>query len=341
MCGIYGYSNLERKKRLEVKELENIISWLGVCNQSRGKDSTGIATVDTSNKYNIIKKTIPANGFFKAGRVKDFINYNVHLETKTIIGHTRFATTGKVNRLNAMPFKSGKILGSHNGMIWNYEELFKEHKIRPETKCDSEIIFALLNKFPATMGGREDALKLLDGVFALAWYDNREPNKMFFARQSNPLSIYKHLESGAIFWSSEEHVMQELNKLLGDTLTKIEISDNTILSIDDKGQLAYLVMPVYDYTKSFQSFKTLDSEESWNRPSKEYLVWQEKHEAKYNKRRGRCDNCRHKSRNLIHDPNFELLLCKACYKAYQEKYSDMLPESNFYNRHYYEDGYTN
>ena len=117
MCGIVGYIG---KK---TNAIETIISGLEAL-EYRGYDSAGIAYLN-ENQINIIKKQ---------GRIENLkneldFNINSHLG----IGHTRWATHGEPNEVNAHPHKCGKFTIVHNGIIENYAELRDELEEKYET----------------------------------------------------------------------------------------------------------------------------------------------------------------------------------------------------------------
>ena len=82
---------------------------------------------------------------------------------------------------NNHPIPHGAIVGIHNGIIVNDEELFAEHgweRAEPEMTVDSEAIFALAEERP----GDARALEELYGAMATAWLDRRAPAELFLAR---------------------------------------------------------------------------------------------------------------------------------------------------------------
>lgn len=135
MCSIIGYYGKEVAAPIIVKGLKRM--------EYRGYDSVGVAT--ESENHIELKKGI--------GKVHE-VNSKIQLETlpgKMGIGHTRWATHGKVTDVNAHPHpsNSGKIAIVHNGIIENFEELKKqlendEYVFKSET--DSEIIANILQK---------------------------------------------------------------------------------------------------------------------------------------------------------------------------------------------------
>jgi glucosamine--fructose-6-phosphate aminotransferase (isomerizing) len=135
MCSIIGYSGNEKAASIIVKGLKRM--------EYRGYDSVGVAT--ESNNQIELKKGV--------GKVAE-VNAKIHLDNlpgKTGIGHTRWATHGKVTDANAHPHpsNSGKIAIVHNGIIENFDELkeiLKKDGYSFQSETDSEVIANLLQK---------------------------------------------------------------------------------------------------------------------------------------------------------------------------------------------------
>ena len=109
MCGIVGYAG---RKNV----IKNIMTGLKSL-EYRGYDSSGIAYIK-DGKINIIKKAGPIKN------LESKLNYND--DASIGISHTRWATHGKADDINAHPHKQGKITIVHNGIIENYDTLKKE-----------------------------------------------------------------------------------------------------------------------------------------------------------------------------------------------------------------------
>ena len=152
MCSIIGYSGLDSAAPILVKGLQKM--------EYRGYDSVGIAT--ESGKKIILKKGV--------GKVVE-VNNSIMLDAlpgNIGIGHTRWATHGKVTEKNAHPHScnSGKIAIVHNGIIENFEELKSElqnkgYKFQSET--DTEVIANLIQlNFDETMNIKRSIMKTVN-----------------------------------------------------------------------------------------------------------------------------------------------------------------------------------
>lgn len=229
MCGIFGFAKL-KPHAIDVRSLRHAVRYLALCNQSRGRDSTGLATVHENGDVFDLRKVRTAERFLDSKAVADYIDQHLLQDTLQVLGHTRAATTGAVTRLNAQPFTVGAVTGTHNGVIRNYAEVFKARSLTPATECDSEVIFALLN----SVSGLPDSvqrLSELEGYFALAWRDSRQPGELFLARGSGQLSLAFDQHKRFLFWSSESDPLESLFRILGLQPEFLKLADDTVTRI--------------------------------------------------------------------------------------------------------------
>ena len=204
MCSIIGYSGNEIASPIIVKGLKRM--------EYRGYDSVGVAT--KSENQIELKKGI--------GKVNE-VNSKIQLDTlpgNVGIGHTRWATHGKVTDFNAHPHSSnsGKIAIVHNGIVENFEELKKQledegYEFKSET--DSEVIANLIQKnYELTKDVKETILKTVSeikGHYAfVAMFEN---GQLAAARFHEPLII--GVGKNNVFLSS-------------DVLGFVEYTDNAI-----------------------------------------------------------------------------------------------------------------
>jgi glucosamine 6-phosphate synthetase-like amidotransferase/phosphosugar isomerase protein len=111
MCGIFGYSGKNPVDPIRFR-------WLACENQSRGEDSSGIAT-----PAGLYKDAVPAKEIVLKGAFQELVEGST-----TIIGHTRRATMGAKIAKNAHPFEifenakttDAHLVGTHNGQVFEY-----------------------------------------------------------------------------------------------------------------------------------------------------------------------------------------------------------------------------
>ena len=176
MCGITGFvgKNAIRNTMIGLKSLEY-----------RGYDSAGIAYIN-NNKVELIKEE---------GKIENLeSNLDYDINSLISIAHTRWATHGAANKINAHPHNSGKITLVHNGIIENYEELknkYSNYKYVSDT--DTEVIAVLINDL---YNESKDMLKTLNkasemliGSYALAIINSDYPDTLYAIRKDSPLIV--------------------------------------------------------------------------------------------------------------------------------------------------------
>jgi glucosamine 6-phosphate synthetase-like amidotransferase/phosphosugar isomerase protein len=174
----------------------------------RGTDSTGLACIDSYTVPATYKRPIPAMRFYDVKR--DIIRRD-HIARPILLGHNRYATTGKVNTLNAHPFTCGNVTGIHNGVIYNHKRIFKVINRRPKTQCDSEIVVALMD-YAFKIPHKILMLGEIEGSYTCAFYDRRYADTVFFTVKDNPLYIAR-VGKALIFSSQAESIY-----MLGGTM---------------------------------------------------------------------------------------------------------------------------
>jgi hypothetical protein len=174
---------------------------------SRGKDATGILTVDRKGRWKLRKKPQPANVFFASKQ-------GIGCSAASLLLHTRAATQGKPEIAgNNHPIQYENIIGIHNGILYNDYDLYDHFKWERKAQVDSEAIFAALHHLPMV-----EALENIDGGWATAWVDVKgDPRIIWLARgDSNPLH-YAMTNNGSVVFASTPFAVKEAFKVGGIT----------------------------------------------------------------------------------------------------------------------------
>ncbi len=184
MCGIVGFVGREQAAPILLDGLQRM--------EYRGYDSAGVA-VRSEEKGLQVKK---AKGRLKV--LSDLIHGGADLEGCLGIGHTRWATHGEPNDINAHPHVSenGRIALVHNGIIENYLEI-KEHLqklgVNFVSDTDSEVVAQLLeyhyNECHNMMEAVGRCLRRIEGSYAFGIICADYPNTLIAARKDSPLIL--------------------------------------------------------------------------------------------------------------------------------------------------------
>ena len=146
--------------------------------------------------------------------------------------HVRDYTKGHPTiEANNHPIRHGSVVGIHNGIIVNDEEIFAHYgfaRAHPEMTVDSEAIFALAEHAQ----GSPEALEELYGAMATAWLDERLSSTLFLARAvGRPLWV--GIGSRELFFASTRDALEVLESGLRLTLRKREVDEGTLLRVED------------------------------------------------------------------------------------------------------------
>ncbi len=222
MCGIVGYIGPKKAFPILINGLKRL--------EYRGYDSAGVAL----NNWGL--KTYKCKG-----KVQDLLD---HIGDEDVsgtigIGHTRWATHGEPNDVNAHPHLSGnkRLAIIHNGIIENYahikEVLIKEgHTFESET--DTEVLIHLIEAIQTKENlPLEEAVRLaltkVIGAYAIVVLDKEDPNKIVAARKGSPLVV--GIGEGEFFIASDGSPIVEYTKEV------VYLKEREIVTVTRDGQI--------------------------------------------------------------------------------------------------------
>ncbi len=197
MCGIVGYNGSENAAEILLEGLAKL--------EYRGYDSAGLAVRSGMNDVEIVK----AKGRLRV--LAEKTNDGKALKGTLGIGHTRWATHGEPSENNAHPHISDdrNVVGVHNGIIENYQEL-KEKLLRHDytfySNTDTEIAIKLIDYYmkkyqEGPVDSIARAMMRIKGSYALAVMFKDYPEELYVARKDSPMVI--GTADGATFVASD------------------------------------------------------------------------------------------------------------------------------------------
>lgn len=237
MCGIVAYIGNRDAFPILIKGLKRL--------EYRGYDSAGIALLNGDMRV-----------YKKKGKVVDLEN-TVHESQRAGnigMGHTRWATHGAPNDVNAHPHQSqsGDLAVIHNGIIENYATL-KEgliqrgHEFQSDT--DTEVLIHLIEDIMhnANLSLNEAvrvALKQVVGAYAIVILSKNHPEHLIAARKGSPLVVGIGQDRGEFFLASDATPIVEYTRqviyLNDGEIAVIENNELTIKTIDNQIQTPYI-----------------------------------------------------------------------------------------------------
>lgn len=246
-CGLFGY----------IGTTDKLFNWdkfniLGRDNDVRGGDSIGRAVGNHIVKFVNPKKAKTT--------YEDFvINHENEEPSNIALGHTRKASVGGISEAMAQPIEldlpdnQGKFIMVHNGTIYNWRELAKKYKIKPENKTDSMVLAEII------MNNGYDVLKEYQGAAAIIIKDDRQPNTLLVFKgesktwnnveEERPLYYYEETNDSMYISSRPEG----LYFIGGGPKNVMDFETNTLYEIFEG---AIISETPYDRSKLFQTRTT-------------------------------------------------------------------------------------
>ncbi|MEN9395115.1 MAG: hypothetical protein RL362_1336 [Bacteroidota bacterium] len=219
MCGIVGYLGDRPAYDILIKGLKRL--------EYRGYDSAGVAMIH-NGEFSLFKCK---------GKVSD-LEEAVGMQDKSGnvgIGHTRWATHGPPNDVNAHPHASndGSLVLIHNGIIENYASLKSElinrgHVFKSDT--DTEVLVHFIEDIRNKTGANlfdavRIALSEVIGAYAIVILDKNNPNQMIAARKSSPLVI-------GVGKDNEFYIASDATPIIEYTRNVVYLEDEEIARLD-------------------------------------------------------------------------------------------------------------
>jgi glucosamine 6-phosphate synthetase-like amidotransferase/phosphosugar isomerase protein len=225
MCGIAGYSLSGSSSVDRTLAAQSLLAGIA----ERGADAVGYAHRGSSGPVEVHKQRSGASALLD--------QITIPVEAIEALVHVRDYTKGHPSiAANNHPVRHGPVVGIHNGIIVNDDELFEQHgwrRAEPEMTVDSEAIFALAE----ATENRATALEQLCGAMATAWVDERRPGLLFLARGvGRPLWLGRGRRE--IFFASTLLALETVERYADVGLQKREVPEGTMLALAD-GRVAW------------------------------------------------------------------------------------------------------
>jgi glucosamine--fructose-6-phosphate aminotransferase (isomerizing) len=236
MCGIIGYTGTAPVVDVLMEALATL--------EYRGYDSAGIAVLTGNGdpRVRVVKRA------GKLANLREILD-GTWLDGTTGIGHTRWATHGEPSDRNAHPHQdpSGNLAIIHNGIFENFAELKAElaaedHEFASDT--DTEVIAHLIGRSYDAVGAVpdtsaladavRDALRRVEGAFAIAVVDRRAPDTIVASRREAPL-VLGHLDGASLLSSDVAGLIQhtrDVEALLDDQVAVLTPQGITVTDLD-------------------------------------------------------------------------------------------------------------
>jgi glutamine---fructose-6-phosphate transaminase (isomerizing) len=219
LCGIAGYS-LGLDSHVERTVAARALL-AGIA--ERGADAVGYAFRSPGSEITVHKQRSGASALLDRIRVPE--------DSTKLLVHVRDYTKGHPSlTANNHPIRHGAVVGVHNGIIANDEQLFDEHGIpraEPGMTVDSEIIFALAEQ---SRGRTAQALQELYGSMAAAWLDEGRSELLLARGLGRPLWLGQGKRE--LFFASTKLALELVESYAGLKLKKSQLEEGTVAAVE-------------------------------------------------------------------------------------------------------------
>ena len=219
MCGIAGYSLAPDSSVERTVAARALLTGIA----ERGADAVGYAYRAPGASIAVHKQRSGATALLERITVPE--------EATKLLVHVRDFTKGHPSlSANNHPIRHGSVVGIHNGIIENDDELFTQHRIEraePEMTVDSEIIFALAE---LSRGRTAEALQELYGSMATAWLDEGRSELVHARGLGRPLWL-GHTKKELLL-ASTRIALELVESYVGMKLRKSELPEGTVVTVE-------------------------------------------------------------------------------------------------------------
>ena len=251
MCGIFGVI-AAKDANFAPEFYKKSLETLARLSESRGKDSSGLVFRNEAElELQVLKGAVPLGYLLKRPEVRRLLDRMTgarsqgeagHTPRFAVMGHSRLVTNGShASDDNNQPVVKDGIVGIHNGIIVNDDELWSRYPgLHREYGIDTEVMLALIRKH--LLGGRDIAAAVSEtmceifGTVAAAFFFNDQDS---FALATNNGSLYLLTNESSLFaFASEEYFLQQLAKKMhldaksGFSIRQVKSGDGIVLDLE-------------------------------------------------------------------------------------------------------------
>jgi asparagine synthetase B (glutamine-hydrolysing) len=231
MCGIFG---VIAPRAAAQKDVTRLVQTLFRLSESRGKEASGLAGLAGSS-FRVLKSPVAASRLLRTRTFASYAREVLDAGSIAVVGHSRLVTNGTQSQhSNNQPVAADDIVGVHNGIVVNVEDLWRNHSdLERESEVDTEILFRLIRKHATGQSfvtGIQRAYAEVYGVANIAIFAS-ELAQLVLA--TNNGSVYYASQPGLFAFASEEFILKQALGRTGFTTA----SENTTQLVAGSGLL--------------------------------------------------------------------------------------------------------
>lgn len=240
MCGIFGLI-VKENSDYDYKFVKKLTEELAIFSESRGKESAGFSIFNpASEKISVIKGAETVSKLIDNGKFDSFFlqandidksGLNSKLKSSfALTGHSRLVTNGtQLLDFNNQPVLKDGIVGIHNGIITNVDELWEKNKdLKRECEVDTEVMLSLLRKYINEGKSLDDSFvkvfNEIKGAASIAFMFN-DKNCLALVTNCGSLYTVTNKTNDVLIFASEEYFLKELTQLkhISDVIGEYEV----------------------------------------------------------------------------------------------------------------------
>ena len=292
MCGLVGAIAFGKLNKKDEKVRQRLMRYLStellLETEERGGDATGSAVLFTDGNFTGIKRGDQSSKWLsKFGKGKT--HYGSLLEiwrkhthpAKVFIGHCRKGTVGdKEDNENNHPIKIRNIVGVHNGVIRNADEIQKQLGCKRDGEVDSEMIFRLMHHFtnsgtePFTMDIIEQIISRLTGAFAVMSFNADNLSQMPIFRDGRPLEMILIKDLSLLIIVSESKFWSRVHFRYERMVAYGEVNLPSLLDMKiEKEMLSDDTAVIFDLTKKCTADTSIDDLGEYKKIPRNNKIW--------------------------------------------------------------------
>lgn len=223
MCGIAGFS---RARDVDI-DCSMLVRLLLAGLAERGEDACGYGWREASGTIRIVKRNMTPLQFLSD------VPIDIPASATDVLVHVRDHTKGRPTvDGNNHPIRHGAIVGVHNGVIQNDEELFEaqgRQRAMPGMSVDSEAIFMLLDSLPTY----DESFPLLRGSYSTAFIDERAPTGGIHVVRGHGRPLLHGTTAGLALFASTPHALEYVGTAIGQEIhTKSQRKGTAVVMLD-------------------------------------------------------------------------------------------------------------
>jgi len=228
MCGIFGIVVAD-KCSLKCANIKKVLEDLFVLSESRGKEASGVA-INCNGLISMLKTNETASAMLKSKEYLELITKTVLLDNVgpfSVIGHSRLMTNGRNSlNINNQPVNVDDLVGVHNGIIVNDDEIWAKLHDSGRSDLDTEALISLVSRYAHTSDNFENsianAFSLVEGNASIAVISTRL-KELYLATNNGSLYVWTNNKLNISIFASEEYILNKVVKKLGCKNSEFQI----------------------------------------------------------------------------------------------------------------------